>query len=481
MSSTCADLQLMPGSALRAHIQSRQVSCGEVMDSCLDQIGRLNPHFNAIVALQEREALRLLARERDDELARGQCRGPLHGIPLAVKDLELVKGIRSTFGSPLLEHFVPDADSLMVGRLRAAGAIIVGKTNTPEFGLGSHTYNPVYGATRNAYDPTRSAGGSSGGAAVALALHMLPFADGSDYGGSLRNPAGWNNIFGLRPSIGRVPTDGRDDWLPSMGVLGPMARTVPDLALLLSVQAGYDARAPLSIEGEGAQFLAPLEADLKGKRLAWGSDLRGHAPCESGVLELCRAAVKTFESLGCTVEEASPDFDLEALWRALINLRAWQVGAMMLPFYRDPVRRARLKPEALYEVETGLALGAYDVTAASLVRSQWYQAVRQFFQRFDYLVLPSAQTFPFPIDWHWPQSIGGQAMATYHEWMKGSLLISMSGCPAVSVPAGFNEQGLPMGLQIIAPSRHEFACLQLAHAYERASPWIASRRPAIVS
>jgi amidase len=471
----------MTGSALCAAIQSRRVSCVEVMEACLGQIERLNPQFNAIVALQDREQLVMLARQYDSELGLGRCRGPLHGVPFALKDLELVTGIRTTFGSPLFSHFVPDGDSLMVGRLRQAGAIFIGKTNVPEFGLGSHTVNPVYGPTRNAYDTARSAGGSSGGAAVALALRMVPFADGSDYGGSLRNPAGWNNVFGLRPSIGRVPADARDDWLPSMGVLGPMARTVTDLALLLSVQAGYDARAPLSIEGEGAQFRAALQADFKGKRIAWGADLRAHTPCEHGVLELCRSALKTFESLGCIVEEACPDYDLEAVWRAAVSLRGWQQGAIMVPFYRDPARRSLLKPEAIYEVETGLALSAYDVTAASSVRSQWYQALRRFFERFDYFVLPSAQMFPFPIDWQWPQAIAGRAMSTYHEWMKSSLLISMSGCPAVAVPAGFNPQHLPMGLQIIGPSRHELACLQLAHAYELASPWIASRQPAALS
>ncbi|HWW21149.1 MAG TPA: amidase, partial [Steroidobacteraceae bacterium] len=360
----------MQGVALCAAIRSRQLSCAELMSACLDQIERLNPRFNAIVALQERALLLGLARQYDDELSGGQSRGPLHGVPFAVKDLELVNGIRTTFGSPLFKDFVPNTDSLMVGRLRQAGAILIGKTNTPEFGLGSHTYNAVYGATRNAYDPSRSAGGSSGGAAVALALRMLPFADGSDYGGSLRNPAGWNNVFGFRPSIGRVPSDGRDLWLPSIGVLGPMARSVADLALLLSVQAGYDARAPLSIDGEGSLFCGPLEAELKGKRIAWGADLGGHTPCESGVLDLCETALKTFESLGCVVEQAYPSYDLEALWRATISLRGWQQGAILLPFYRDPVRRALLTPQALFEIETGLALSAYDISAASTIRTE---------------------------------------------------------------------------------------------------------------
>src|ERR1700693_3023148 len=247
----------------------RQISCVEVMTAYLDHIDKLNPKVNAIVALQDRAALLAQSRERDAQLARGELMGPLHGFPHAVKGLAPVKGIPMTMGSPILKDFVPNADSVMVERLRAAGAIFIGKTNTPEFGLGSQTYNPVYGATRNAYDQSRTSGGSSGGAAVSLALRMLPVADGRDYGGSLRNPAGWNNVFGFRTSYGRVPADGRDAWLPSMGVVGPMARNVSDLAMLLAVEAGYDARVPLSIVEEGAVFQSRLEKDFKGKRIAW--------------------------------------------------------------------------------------------------------------------------------------------------------------------------------------------------------------------
>jgi amidase len=475
------DLVQMDGATLSRTIHARQVSCAEVMGAYLDHIECINPKVNAIVALQARDELMALARQRDEELARGHSCGPLHGIPHAVKDQELVKGIRSTFGSPLFQDFIPRADSLMVRRLRAAGAIIIGKTNTPEFGLGSHTYNPVYGVTRNAYAPSRSAGGSSGGAAVALALRMLPYADGSDYGGSLRNPAGWNNVFGLRPSIGRVPGNSRDDWLPSVSVLGPMARTVTDLALLLSVQAGYDDRAPLSIDGDGTRFRGSLQTDLKGKRIAWGGDLGGHTPCESGVLELCRAALGTLESLGCIVEDACPDYDPESMWRAAVKLRGWQQGGIMLAFYQDPARRALLKPEAIFEIETGQALSAYDISAASVVRSEWYQALRRLFSRYDYFVLPSAQVFPFPVEWAWPQEIAGKKMSTYHEWMKAAQIISMSGCPALAAPAGFNSQGLPMGIQIVAPMRRELECLQLAYAYEAASGWTGRHPPALLA
>ena len=462
------DLVMMDAVSLASAIRSRQTSCVEVMMAYLDHIEKLNVTVNAIVALQDRMDLLSQARERDKQLARGESLGPLHGFPHAVKDLQAVKGIRTTQGSPILKDFVPPADSFMVERLRKAGAIFIGKTNTPEFGLGSHTYNPVYGATHNAYDITRSAGGSSGGAAVSLALRMLPVADGSDYGGSLRNPAGWNGVFGFRTSIGRIPTDARDLWLPSMGVVGPMARNVTDLAMLLSVQAGFDARVPLSLEGDGSMFQRRLEQDFKGKRIAWGGDFGGHTPCEPGILEVCRTATRTFESLGCVVEEAIPEFDLEAVWQAVIRLRGWQQGGSMLAYYNDPAKRSLLKPEALFEVETGLKQSAYDISAASVVRTAWYEAVHRFFERYDFLVVPTAQVFPFDIKKHWPDEIAARKMQTYHEWMKATLLVTMSGCPSLAAPAGFSEHGLPIGIQIIGPPRQEFSCLQLAYAYETA-------------
>jgi amidase len=471
---------MMNAVALMGAIRSRQVSCAEVMAAYLDHIDKLNPKVNAIVALQDRASLLAQARERDAQLVRGDVVGPLHGFPQAVKDLTPVKGMPMTQGSPILKDFMPPADSVLAERLRKAGAIIIGKTNTPEFGLGSHTYNPVYGVTRNPYDLTRSAGGSSGGAAVALALRMLPVADGTDYGGSLRNPAGWNNVCGFRTSFGRLPADGRDAWLPSMGVGGPMARNVPDLALLLSVQAGYDARAPLSLEGDGAVFRGPLETNLRGKRIAWVGDYEGYVPYEPGVLDVCKAALKVFESIGCIVEEAQPDYSIDAVWRAFVRLRAWQTGGTLLAFYNDPAKRALMKPEAIYEVESGFKLSAYDITAASAVRSEWYHTVRRFFERYDYLIVPTAQLFPFDIDMHWPQEIAGRKMETYHEWMKGVLPVTMAGSPALAVPAGFGDRGLPIGIQIVGPNHAELACLQLAHAYDTATNWAARRPPPLL-
>jgi amidase len=460
------DIVTLSATALAAAIHTRELSCVEVMMAYLDQIAALNPRVNAIVALQDGDALLAQSRERDRQLAHGESMGPLHGFPHAVKDLQAVKGILTTQGSPIFKDFVPAADSLMVERLRKAGAIFIGKTNTPEFGLGSHTYNPVYGVTRNAYDPTKSAGGSSGGAAVSLALHMLPVADGSDYGGSLRNPSGWNNVLGFRTSIGRIPYDSRDTWLPTMGVTGPMARNVADLALLLSVQAGYDARVPLSLDSEGGIFQRRLDRGFEGTRIAWVGDFKGHTPCDPKVLEVCGRAARSFESLGCTVEEATPEFDLDAVWQALIRLRSWQSGSPLLAFYQDPTKRALLKPEAVYEIETGLEQSAYDITAASVVRNDWTQAVRRFFERYDYFIAPTAQVFPFDVSQHWPREVAGWKMQTYHEWMKAALLITMCGSPALAVPAGFSDQGLPIGIQLVGRNRQEMDLLQLAFAYE---------------
>jgi len=336
---------------LRRLIRTRQISCVEVMNAHLDRIEALNPKVNAIVALQDRAQLIRQAQDCDARLTKDETIGALHGFPHAVKDMAPVRGIAFTQGSPIFRDLVATEDSLQTERLRRAGVIFIGKTNTPEFGLGSHTFNPVYGATRNAYDPTRSAGGSSGGAAVALALGMVPLADGSDYGGSLRNPAGWNNVYGFRPSIGRVPSHGKDDWLPTMGTSGPMARTVADLALLLSVQAGHDPRAPLSMEGSGDIFAGELGANMKGKRIAWAGDFNGAIPYEAGVLDTCRTAFKAFETIGAHVEEQCPDYPLDKVWDAFVELRSWQQGGGLAALAADPATRTLLKPEALYEID----------------------------------------------------------------------------------------------------------------------------------
>jgi amidase len=277
-----------------------------------------------------------------------------------------------------------------------------------------------------------------------------------------------------------VPSDGRDAFLPSMGVLGPMARNVPDLAMLLGVQAGYDARVPLSMDGSAGTFKAPLERDFKGTRIAWVGDFGGYIPYAPGVLELCRAALKSFEAIGCVVEEALPDYPIDAMWRAWVVLRAWQSGSSLLAFYNDPAKRALMKPEAIFEVESGLKLSAYDVAAASAVRTEWYHAVRRFHEIYDFFIVPTAQLFPFDASLDWPKAIAGRKMETYHEWMKGVLPVTMAGGPALAVPAGFNQEGLPMGIQIVGPNHGELACLQLAYAYEMETNWTRRRLPPLL-
>jgi amidase len=474
------EIVLLDACDLARAIRSRDVSCAEVMAAYLDQIDRFNPLVNAIVSLRDRESLLREASERDRQLMAGEYLGWMHGMPQAVKDLVPTRGIRTTWGSPLYADFVPDEDAIFVERMRRAGAILIGKTNVPEFGLGSQTYNQVFGTTLNPYDRSRTAGGSSGGAAAALALRMLPVADGSDHAGSLRNPAAFNNLYGFRTTFGRVPSVELDLFEAALGVTGPLARTVTDLALMLSVMAGYDARAPLSTRESPASFAGALDRDFTGARVAWLGDLGGRLRFEPGVLELCAEGVRALEVVGCAVEEVRPDFDMERVWRSWLTLRAFQVGSALKAFHDDPVARAELKPEVLWEVERGAALSAYDVTDAAIERSAWYATVLDLFSRYDFLALPSGQVFPFDASVHWPRQIAGQEMDTYHRWMEVMIPVTMSGCPALGMPVGFNAGGLPMGIQLVAPPHEELACLQLARAYERATSWVQKRPPPLL-
>lgn len=462
---------------LVAAIATRRISAVEVMEAFLDRIDALNPTVNAIIGLQDRGAMVRAAEASDRVVGAGIPLGALHGLPHAVKDLEPVAGLPFTMGSPIFAHDIAGHDSLPVERLRRAGVTFIGKTNTPEFGLGSHTVNPVWGATRNPYDLSRSAGGSSGGAAVALALDMVPLADGSDYGGSLRNPAAWNNVYGFRTGMGCIPADTNDDWLPSPGVVGPMARNVGDLALMLSVMAGRDARAPLSEACDTAALRMVEPASLRGKRIGWSGDFGGAVPFDPGVLDICRQALERFAAMGADIVEVVPDFPVEEAWRAFVGLRHWINGSGMIDLYRDPAKRAGLKPEAIWEIEGGMALSAYDVSALSAVRTRWSRAVAAVFRRCDLWIVPSAQVFPFPIEQDWPRHVGGETMTSYHEWMKVACLVTLAGCPALAVPAGFNDGGLPMGVQIVAPVHGEAACLAAAAAYEQMAGDVLSRGP----
>lgn len=475
------DLLDVDATELSVHIHQRAISCREVMSAYLDQIERLNPRVNAIVSMRDPELLLQEADEADTSLAHGEQRGWMHGFPHAVKDLAATRGIVTTQGSPLFRHVVPEHDAVVVERMRRAGAIVIGKTNVPEFGLGSQTYNRVFGPTRNAYAQDCTAGGSSGGAAAALALHMLPVADGSDMGGSLRNPAAYNNVFGFRPSAGRVPRGPAPEvFLQQLSVEGPMARTVRDLALLLSIQAGYDVRWPLSLGEDPRVFGESLEKDLAGTRVAWLADWHGHLAMQDGVLDSCRSGLAALEAIGCTVVEALPDFEPEALWRAWLTLRQWLTMGNLGALYADPAKRTQMKPEAQWEVERGLRLSAEDVFRASEMRTAWYSSVLRLFTRFDFLALPSAQVFPFDVETHWPREIAGVVMDTYHRWMEVTVPATMAGLPAISVPVGFNADGLPMGMQLIGRPRADLQVLRLAHAYEQATQWVQRRPPPLL-
>lgn len=474
-----SDIVMLDAVDLATAIREKRVSCREVMQAHLDQIERFNPAVNAVVSLLGRDVLMQQAAERDTQLARSEYLGWMHGFPHAVKDLAPARGIRTTLGSPIFANQIPAEDAIFVERLRRNGAILIGKTNVPEFGMGSHTYNPVFGTTRNAYDPAKSAGGSSGGSAVALALRMVPVADGSDFGGSLRNPAGWNAVFGFRPSAGRVPAwPTLDVFGQQLATDGPMARTVADLAMLLSVMAGYDPRTPLSLSESPESFTEPLKRDFKGARIGWLGDLRGKLPMEAGVLDLCLEGLRALEAAGCSIEPAELGVSEEHIWETWLVLRHWLQMEKLLPLYNDPEKRAQLKPEAIWEIEGGLKLSAADISNASARRSAIYQAFRALFESYDFLALPSAQVFPFDADLHWPAQIAGARMDTYHRWMEVVFPATLSGCPVISVPAGFGgPDDLPMGIQIIGPNRQDLAVLQIAYTYEAATGWTHRRLP----
>jgi amidase len=450
------------------------------MAAFLDHIDRFNPQVNAIVSLQPRDTLLVEAEERDRELARGQRRGWMHGFPHAVKDLTPTHGLRTTWGSPLLDT-VPGEDAIFVERIRNSGAIIIGKTNVSEFGMGSQSYNPVFGTTLNPYDLSKTAGGSSGGAAAALALRMLPVADGTDMMGSLRNPAAYNNVLSLRPSFGRVPSAEIELFFGQLSVAGPMARGVADLALILAVMAGPDPRMPLSISEDPSIFAPTLDRDFHGTRLAWLGDLGGHLSMEPGIMDLCRAALQTLQTVGCTVEETRLGFPPERMWDSWVTLRHWLIAGGFGVLYKDPAKRAKMKPEAIWEVENGLTLSAQDAYEASVARSELYRAVLKLFDSYEYLALPSAQVFPFDASTHWPKTVNGVAMDTYHRWMEVVILGSLLGFPVVNVPVGFNRDGLPMGMQIIGKRHADFAVLQLAYTYEQAANWVRDRLPPLLS
>ena len=458
---------------LARRIRAREVSVTEVVQAHLAQIERVNPKVNAIVTLTAERAL-AEAREKDGALARGVAAGPLFGLPVAHKDLVPTRGIRTTYGSRIYRDHVPDQDALLVERLRAAGAITFGKTNTPEFGAGSQTFNEVFGRTLNPYDLTKTCGGSSGGAAVALACGMVPIADGSDTGGSLRNPASFCNVVGLRGAVGRVPPWPTDAPWGTLHVPGPMARTVADLALMLSVMAGPDRRSPIAIAEPGDRFRGDLGRDFKNVRVAWSRDLGG-LPVDPRVTSVLEAQKKLFAQLGCVVEEAAPD--LAAATEAFETLRALSFVQRYGAHLKE--RRALLKDTVIWNIEQGLRLTAEQIARANALRSELFQRMRAFLERYEFLLCPVNQVPPFSVELDWPREIAGVKMGNYLDWMKSCYWITVTSHPAISVPAGFTAEGLPVGLQIVGRYRDDFGVLQLAHAFEQATG-VWQRRPELV-
>jgi amidase len=446
---------------LATRLARKQVSAREVMTAHLAQIERLNPQVNAIVTLVAEQAMAGAAKA-DEAIMRRDPIGALHGLPVAHKDLVDTAGIRTTRGSPFFRDHIPTHDALIVTRIRAAGAITVGKTNTPEFGAGSQTFNTIFGATRNPYDVTKTCGGSSGGAATAVAARMLPIADGSDTGGSLRNPPAFCNVVGLRPSPGRVAIES-SSWSP-LSVAGPIARTVADVALFLSAIAGPDARSPLSIQEDPARFRAPLSRGFKGVRVAWWRGLGG-LPFEPEIRRVVDANRHVFEELGCSVEEAEPDF--EGVDTAFPLLRYVANHPQYAPLVQQ--HPEWVKDTIKYEVAEAERAGAADVGRAMARQARMYDQSRQFFERYEYFILPVTQVEPFDVNTPYPTTIAGTAMSTYIDWMRSCWYISMMTNPAISVPGGFSASGLPVGLQIVGRHHADWSVLQLAHAFEQAT------------
>ncbi|HXD70023.1 MAG TPA: amidase [Gaiellales bacterium] len=465
----------LPATEQAALLRSGALSATELVRDHLDRIAALNDSVNAIVTVLPERAL-AAAAEADRLRAGGAAPPPLHGLPIAHKDLVDTAGVRTTYGSPSFRDHVPDADELLVTRLRAAGAIMVGKTNTPEWGAGSHTFNPVFGATRNPWDTSRTAGGSSGGAAVALACRMLPLADGSDLGGSLRNPAAWNGVVGLRPTPGVVPSWPSDSpWLP-FSVDGPMARTAADVALLLAAMAGPDPRAPLSQRAAALDLATPLDADLRGRRVAWSPALNG-LPVDPAILDVLEPAVAGLAGLGLDVTADEPD--LAGADTVFETWRAFGFALSLGELYdRDG---DRMKETVRWNVERGRALTVADLTTATRLHAGLNDRAIAFFDRYDYLACPVTQVEPFPVEVEYPAEVAGVRMGSYLEWMRVCSRISVTGCPAISIPAGLSAGGLPVGLQLVARPFAERSLLEVAHAVDAQTGYSRRLPPAGVA
>jgi amidase len=463
------DLCFTPARELALMLRKRKLSATELMRAFVARIERVNPKLNAIVTFLPEQALKAAkALDRKKTLE-----GPLAGLPIAYKDLVPTKGVLTTFGSLVYENHVPQEDHVIVERLGAAGAILIGKTNTPEFGAGSQTFNKLFGVTRNPYDLSKTAGGSSGGAGAAVAAGMLPFADGSDLAASLRNPGNYCNVVGFRPTPGRVPGWPAANSWDTLSVIGPMGRTVEDCAFLLSAMAGPDPRAPTSILESGSVFSRPLKRDFKKTRIAWSRDLGG-LPMDTRVISLLAGQKRVLESLGCIVEQAEPDFS--GATEAFETLRAVSFLARFGPLLKG--HRDKLKDTVLWNIEQGMKLTPEKIARAGQLRTTLFHRMRAFLERYEFLACPVNQLPPFPAELEWPREIDGTKLENYLDWMKSCYYITVTSHPAISVPAGFTPDGLPVGLQIVGRYREDFSVLQLAHAFESATG-IWKRRPAL--
>ncbi len=471
------DLCYTPATDLIRLFRARKTSPLEVLQAVLARIDAVNPKLNAYVTVA-RESARQAARAATATLKKGAALPPLHGIPVSIKDLTPTKGIRTTWGSKIYEHHVPDEDALAVQRLKAAGAIVVGKTNTPEFGAGGNTFNAVFGATRNPWNPALTCGGSSGGAAVALATGMGPLAQGSDLGGSLRTPAAFCGVVGFRTTPGLVPAYPRDLAWDSFSVAGPMARTVADTALMLSVMAGPDDRAPLSYAVDTRELLKAVKApSVKGWRVAWTPDLNGLIPVDDEVARVAEGATRVFRSLGATVKADCPDFsEVNDIVLATRGLSMVALHADKLARWKDHMQKG-----LVWNIEQGLKLTPEAIGRSEKLRTILWHRVRVFLETYDLLILPTVAVRPFPVEQPYPTEINGKPLENYTQWFFLTYAVTLTGLPAISVPCGFTRDGLPVGLQIVGRRRQEAAVLRAAAAFEAAAPWAANVPPILAS
>lgn len=454
-------------SQLAQMIQKRDISSRELMEESLRRIEFINPRLNAIVSLDAERALQE-AEEADRMLYSNKTKGPFHGLPLAVKDTHNAKGFPTTFGSRAFKDHISSGDDLMIERLKQAGAIVIGKTNVPEFAAGAHTFNEVFGTTRNPYDLTKTAGGSSGGAAAAVASGLVPFADGSDMGGSLRFPASFNNVVGLRPSPGRLPMYPKAAPYSPLAVQGPITRNVDDASFMLSVLAGPDSRDPISIEESGSVFTSPVQEDISGLKLAWSADFGGQIPVEPEIQDVFKKQLSIFEKdLGCELEEACPSFqEAEEVFQVF---RAWEFELTYQDVYAT--NRELLKDSFVANFQKGQRLSGPDIGQAERLRQKLYHRIRLFFEKYDGLLLPVSQVAPFSADIEYPTSINGESMKIYLDWMRSCYYISAVGNPALSVPGGFTSEQLPVGLQIVGPHRADYQVLRIGRAFEKVTAY----------